>query len=232
MPLVETSRESCAVPTPIAIDGGAATGKSTLGAALAERFGLLLFDTGVTYRGFTVAALDRGVPAGDEAQCVALARSLSIEVSGVLETRIAIDGVDVTPRLRERQVERAVSDYSKIAGVREVMVALQRRVAEETPAVVVGRDIGTVVLPEAPVKFWVTASEDERARRRAAQASQWGESQDAALANSDITNRDRIDSSRATAPLAQSADAVVLDTTSLDPDEVVARALEVIGCRN
>lgn len=147
-----------------------------------------------------------------------------------METRITIDGVDVTPRLRERQVERAVSDYSKIAGVREVMVSLQRRVAAETPAVVVGRDIGTVVLPGAPVKFFMTASESERATRRAAQAAEWGETQDAAGATSDIAHRDRVDTSRKTAPLAQAADAVVLDTTSLDPAQVVARALEVIGC--
>lgn len=218
------------MPTPIAIDGGAATGKSTLGAALAERFGLLLFDTGVTYRGFTAVALERGVPASDESRCVALAQSLLIEISGAMETRITIDGVDVTPRLRERQVERAVSDYSKIAGVREVMVSLQRRVAAETPAVVVGRDIGTVVLPGAPVKLFMTASESARATRRAAQATEWGETQDAAGATSDIAHRDRVDSSRKTAPLAQAADAVVLDTTSLDPDQVVARALEVIGC--
>lgn len=229
---METSPDPCPVPTPIAIDGGAATGKSTLGAALAERFGLLLFDTGVTYRGFTAVALNRGVPASDEDGCTVLARSLAIEISGEQETRITIDGEDVTPRLRERAVERAVSDYSRIAGVREVMVALQRRVAAETPAVVVGRDIGTVVLPGAPVKFFITASEEERARRRAAQAALWGETQDVAVAGDDIANRDRIDSTRKTAPLAQAEDAVVLDTTFLDPAGVLERALEVIGCRS
>ena len=229
---MNTSEEPCSVPTPIAIDGGAATGKSTLGAALAARFGLLLFDTGVTYRGFTVVALDRDVPATDEEECTALARSLAIEISGVLETRIRIDGDDVTPRLRERAVERAVSDYSKITGVREVMVALQRRVAAETPAIVVGRDIGTVVLPDAPVKFFITASEEERARRRAVQASLWGETQDVTVAGNDIAHRDRIDSSRITAPLSRAADAVEIDTTALSADEVLAAALEVIGCRS
>jgi cytidylate kinase len=231
MPIVENCSGSCSIPTPIAIDGGAATGKTTLGAALAERFDLLLFDTGVTYRGFTAVALERGVPASDAKQCTALARSLAIEVAGRLETRISIDGVDVTPRLRVHDVERSVSEYSKIAGVREVMVALQRAVAEGSPAVVVGRDIGTVVLPDAPVKFFVTASEPERAKRRALQATLWGETQDATHAGDDIAHRDKIDSSRKTAPLRPADDAVVIDTTFLGPEEVVARALEVIGCQ-
>ena len=230
MPIVENASDSCVVPTPVAIDGGAATGKSTLGAALAERFDLLLFDTGVTYRGFTAVALERGVAAGDAELCTALAQSLRIEVTGRLETRIAIDGVDVTSRLRMPDVERSVSDYSKIAGVREVMVAMQRAVAEANPAVVVGRDIGTVVLPGAPVKLFVTASEEERAKRRALQASLWGDAQDAKRAGGDIAHRDKIDSSRTTAPLRPADDAVVIDTTFLAPEEVMARALEVIGC--
>jgi cytidylate kinase len=201
-----------------------------VGAALAARYGFLLLDTGVTYRAFTLAALERGVPAADEARCSALALELDFEVTGTSETRISVDGQDVTSRLREPAVEAAVSDYSAIAGVRDVMVALQRRVAERGPAVVVGRDIGTVVLPLAPVKLFLTASDESRAERRAAQAGEWGTAQDADGASRDIGQRDRIDSARATAPLKAADDAVVIDTTAMPIEAVIARAIEVIEC--
>lgn len=216
------------VPSPIAVDGTAGSGKSTLGTALARRYGFTLFDTGVTYRAFTLLALERRIPASDEDACVELVRSTAFRVGGQEETRIWIDGNEVTHRLREPLVEAAVSDYSAIAGVREVMVALQREIAMASPSVVVGRDIGTVVLPDAPVKLYLTASADERAKRRALQAGTWGQQQDAADASDDIKRRDSIDSTRG--GLSQPPDATVIDTTDLTPEGVLVRAIEVIEC--
>lgn len=218
------------LPPVIAIDGPAASGKSSLGAALAARLGYLLFDTGITYRGFTVVALERGIPASDGPACEQLARALEIQILGERESRIVIDGVDVTPRLREPAVEAGVSAYSAIPGVREVMVAKQREVAARGGVVVVGRDIGTVVLPGAPVKLYLEASSEVRARRRSSQAATWGMRQDPGEAARDIEGRDAVDTSRATSPLRAAPDAVVIDTTDLALEEVVAKAWEVIAC--
>lgn len=217
-------------PAPIAIDGPAASGKSTVGAALARRYGFRVLDTGVTYRAFALAAFERGVRPRDRARCVALAENLRLEVTGDTETRVAVDGIDITDRLREPAVEHSVSAYSAIPGVRRVMVELQRRVAREHRSVVIGRDIGTVVLPEAPVKLFLTASDESRARRRAVQAEQWGTAQDNAGARADIEQRDRVDTSRSSSPLKSAADAVVIDTTNLTLDEVIARAIQVVEC--
>lgn len=217
-------------PWPVAIDGPAASGKSTVGAALARRYGFRVFDTGVTYRAFTLAAIERSVAATDEAGCAALAAALSMRIAGDTETRIWVDGDEVTSRLREPAVEQAVSAYSAIADVREVMVRVQRQLATEAPCVVIGRDIGTVVLPEAPVKLYLVASDAARAERRSQQAGGWGQVQDAATASRDIQGRDRIDSTRAAAPLQAAADAIVIDSTDMTLDEVLARAVEVVEC--
>ena len=218
------------LPSVIAIDGPAASGKSSLGAALAARLGYLLFDTGITYRGFTAVALDRGVAATDVPACEQLARSLHIEITGVEETRILIDGTDVTDRLREPAVEAHVSAYSTIPGVRKVMVAKQREVAGEGRVIVVGRDIGTAVLPDAPVKIYLEASAEARARRRSAQAAEWGTRQDAEAAARDILGRDVIDSGRATSPLRPASEAIIIDTTNLAFEQVVEEAWGAIQC--
>lgn len=213
---------------PIAIDGTAGSGKSTLATALARRYGLVVFDTGVTYRAFTLVALERDISADDEAACTALARELEMRIEGQDATRIWVNGTEVTGRLREPAVEAAVSGYSAIPDVRKIVVEMQRKVSLERPSVVVGRDIGTVVLPDAPVKFFLVASDEERGRRRALQAGEWGHQQDAAAATGDIGRRDSIDSTRG--GLRQPEDAVVIDTTALDPDAVLRRAVEVIEC--
>lgn len=218
------------LPGIVAIDGPAASGKSSLGAALAARLGYLLFDTGVTYRAFTVVALERDVPASDPAACEELALSLHVEIFGMEETHIAIDGVDLTDRLRDADVEANVSAYSAVPGVRKVMVAKQRAIAEQGRAVVVGRDIGTIVLPDAPVKLYLEASAEARARRRSAQAKEWGTAQDEDGARQDILGRDAIDSSRQTSPLRPAEDAVIIETTHLTPHEVLERAWEAIQC--
>lgn len=219
-------------PAPIAIDGPAASGKSTVGAALASRYGFLMLDTGATYRAFTLAALQHGIRSREKARCAALAARLRMEVQGDGETRISVDGVDVTDRLREPAIEHNVSAFSAIPGVRVVMVELQRRIAGAQPAVVIGRDIGTVVLPDAPVKLFLTASDESRAQRRAVQSSQWGAVQESADARTDIEQRDRTDRSRRTSPLKAAPDAIVIDTTDMTLDEVIARAIEVVECQS
>ena len=177
------------LPHPIAIDGPAASGKSTLGAALAERLGYAFLDTGLMYRALTLAALEGGIAATDADACSALAESVAMEIAANTETRILIDGTDVTPRLREPAVEANVSAYSAIPGVREAMVARQRRFAADRRAVLAGRDIGTAVLPNAPVKLYLEASAEVRAQRRGEQAGGWGERQRAQEALNDISGR-------------------------------------------
>ena len=216
-------------PHPIAIDGPAASGKSTLARALAERFGHVLLDTGLMYRAVALAALRAGVPAGDEAACAGLAREggLTLAVAG-REARVLLGGEDVTDLLRAPGVEANVSAYAAIAGVRRELVAQQRLFAAQRPSLLVGRDIGSVVLPDAPVKFYLEASEAVRAARRGAQAAEWGERQSASEAGRDIGERDATDSTRATSPLAKPKDAITLDSGALDVDAMIAAAITAI----
>ena len=217
-------------PSPIAIDGPAASGKSTLGRTLAERLGYVFLDTGLMYRAYTLAALRAKVPARDARANEGLANSLDMRAHASLDTHIFIGTEDVTPRLRDPEVEANVSAYSAIPGVREVMVARQREVAESGPAILAGRDIGTVVLPDAPIKFYLEASEEARAERRGAQAGDWGQPQHAHEAKRDITGRDVIDSGRATSPLRPAEDAIIIDTTHMTMAEVVEFAMEKVRC--
>jgi cytidylate kinase len=218
------------LPSPIAIDGPAASGKSTLGRALAERLGYRFLDTGLMYRAFTLAALRAGVPASDADACARLARDLDLRVEAGVTSRVFLGGEDVTLLLRAPEVEASVSAYSVDPRVRERMVALQREVAREGPVVLAGRDIGTVVLPDAPVKFYLDASETARALRRSAQAGTWGAEQRAHEAHRDIRGRDLIDSSRPTSPLRPADDAHVIDTTFMSLEEVIEEALARLRC--
>ncbi len=222
------TQDGC-VPWPIAIDGPAASGKSSLGMALAERFGFLFLDTGLMYRAVTLAALEAGIPATDE-EAGPFARALDIRAEAGRETRILVGGVDVTGRLREPAVEHNVSAYSALPSVRAAMVEAQRAIAARGPAILAGRDIGTVVLPNAPVKLFLEASPEARAARRSRQARGWGLAQEAAEARKDIEERDRLDSSRQASPLRPAEDAIVIDTTDLALDEVVRYTLEILGC--
>lgn len=218
------------LPSPIAIDGPAASGKSTLGRALADRLGYRFLDTGLMYRAFTLAALRAGVAADDEAGCAELARTIDLRVETGRDTRVFLGDEDVTGLMRQPGVEANVSAYSALPAVRERMVAMQREVARSGRAVLAGRDIGTVVLPDAPVKFYLDASETARAHRRSAQAGTWGAEQRAHEAHRDITGRDLIDSSRAASPLRPAEDAIVIDTTYLSLEAVVEYALEKLEC--
>ncbi|MFN8508726.1 MAG: (d)CMP kinase [Dehalococcoidia bacterium] len=207
------------LPAPIAIDGPAASGKTTVGQALAAEFGYLFLDTGLMYRAFALAAMRAGIDATDAAACEALAASLPLSARAGSETRILLGDEDVTAELREPAVEGNVSRYAALPGVRAAMVTRQRDIAASAPAVLAGRDIGTVVLPDAPLKLFLTASEGARAVRRAEQ-----QHEDAEQALRDIHGRDTSDSSRKTAPLARADDAIELDTTAMPLDEVLAFA--------
>src|SRR5262249_27621739 len=154
------SSDACVLPEPIAIDGPAASGKTSVGEALASSLGYAFLDTGLMYRAFALAALLAGVPPSDHESCTRVVGDAPIVVAAGPQTRVLLDGEDVTERLREADVEAAVSAYSAIPGVREIAVARQREIAARGPSVLAGRDIGTVVLPNAPLKFFLHASED------------------------------------------------------------------------
>lgn len=216
----------------IAIDGPAASGKSTVAKTVAERLGLHYLDTGAMYRAVALAALERGIGLDDEDALTALGRSLEIrfeyEPGACVPTRVLADGRDVTAGIRAPAVDAAVSAVARVAGVRDAMVGLQRRTAADAgDAVVEGRDIGTVVFPSAEVKVFLTASPEERARRRHDDRRRAGHGSGVSEVLEELARRDALDSARETSPLAVAEDAVVLDTTGLTADEVAARVVSL-----
>lgn len=221
----------------IAIDGPAASGKSTVGARLAHRLGYLYFDTGVMYRAVTWAALDRGVAIDDEEAITRLAEELEIRVlrptldDGRQYTVLA-DGRDITWDIRSPEVNQGVSPVSTYLGVRRALTARQRAIGADGGVVMVGRDIGTVVLPEAEIKVYLDASLHERARRRHLEDLRRGKASDMAEVIRDLRRRDRIDSTRAAAPLRPADDAIILDSTNLTADQVVERIVALVGARD
>jgi cytidylate kinase len=215
-------------PTTIAIDGPAASGKSTIGAALARHLGYLYFDTGVMYRAVTLAALQRGLDINDEAAITRLAETVNIDVTeptqpdGRLCT-VWCDGADVTWSTRAPEVDAAVSPVSAYPGVRSAMTAQQRRIGLRGCVIMVGRDIGTVVLPEADLKIYLDASAQERARRRYTEIINRGGEADYEQILAGVRMRDEIDSTRAFSPLRAASDAIILDSDRLNADEVFAQ---------
>lgn len=214
--------------SPIAIDGGAASGKSTLARALADRFRYRVLDTGAMYRAFTLAALEQRVPASDTIRCSELAAALDMQLQNGSDTHVLLAGTDVTPRLREPEVETNVSAYSAIAGVRTVMVERQRTFASAAPSILVGRDIGTVVLPGAPLKVYLTADDEARSLRRSKQTAEWGAIRSAEESSVDIALRDTTDTGREAAPLRPAADAIIIDTTAEDARTIAERVIRLI----
>jgi cytidylate kinase len=218
--------------TVITIDGPAASGKSTLGKNLAETLGYLYFDTGVMYRAVTWVALQRGISMGDEAAVTALADSLPIDVRppSVADARaydVWVNGEDVTWHIRRPEVEASVSEVSAYPGVRRALTAQQRRIGLRGRVVMVGRDIGTVVVPEAALKIYLDASAEERARRRYLELRARGEQADQREILQAMQARDHIDSTRNLAPLRPAEDAVILTSDGLDADQVLERAIEL-----
>jgi len=216
------------IPNIIAIDGPAASGKSTLGRRLADSLGYLFFDTGVMYRAVTWGALQRGLEIKAEAAVTHLAETAQIDVrpSSQDDGRacdVLLDGVDITWETRRPEVEANVSPVSAYQGVRLALAAQQRRIGLRGRVIMVGRDIGTVVLPEADLKIYLDASAQERARRRYEEILQRGGQADYVQVLAGVRSRDRIDSTRAFSPLRAAADAVILDSDKLDADQVFAK---------
>ncbi|MCA1587651.1 MAG: (d)CMP kinase [Chloroflexi bacterium] len=216
----------------VAIDGPSGAGKSTVGYALARAIGANFVDTGLMYRALTLAAVESGVDIDDGMALGMLAAERRIEVERPhpdqvdrLET-VLLDGTDVTTAVREPRVDRLVSAVSRHGEVREAMLGLQRAAARRGPTVMVGRDIGTVVLPDATLKVFLTADPEVRAARRAAEM---GEPRRATEYLAEIERRDALDSGRALAPLRMPDDAMVIDTGELDVDSSVASIIERLG---
>lgn len=225
------------LPSIIAIDGPAASGKSTVGAAIAEKLGYLYFDTGVMYRAVTCVALVRAIPIADEAAVTALAEQVQMDflkptLNDGRPFTILADGQDITWQIRSREVDAHVSPVSAYVGVRRALTAQQRRIGLRGKVVMVGRDIGTVVLPEADLKIYLDATEEERAWRRYRERRARGEQVEYEAVRQEIRRRDEIDSSRAVAPLKQANDAVYLDSTNLSVPEVIARVMQLITARD
>jgi cytidylate kinase len=230
-----------AIPAIIAIDGPAGSGKSTLGKNLAEYLGYLYFDTGVMYRAVTLAALDRCIPIEDELAVTALAEQIDIDVrqpsqSDGRDYDVWVDGKDVTWEIRRPEVEAHVSVVSAYPGVRRALGSQQRRIGLRGEVVMVGRDIGTVVLPEAGLKIYLDASVEERARRRYEERSGRGEftsrmEGEEALETvlQSMRARDAIDSTRQTAPLRPAQDAIILNSDGLDAEQVLGRVKRLIA---
>jgi cytidylate kinase len=201
----------------IAIDGGVASGKSAVGKRVAERLGLPFIDSGLMYRAITRLAAERGIDPGDADAVTRLAQSVDLKVDG---DRVWADSVDLTEGIYDADFAEALPRISAISGVREALVAQQRRLALDG-VVMAGRDIGTVVFPNADYKFFLTASLEEKVRRRAAQYERRGERVDPNVMRREVEARDRVDTERVVAPLRPAPDAVVIDTDNLDVDEVV-----------
>lgn len=213
----------------IAIDGPAASGKSTLGHKLAQALGYLYFDTGVMYRAITWLALMQGLEISNETAITRLAQSAQIDVCppSIQDGRaydVIVDGQDITWEIRRSEVDGNVSPVSAYAGVRKALSAQQRRIGLRGNVVMVGRDIGTVVLPKADLKIYLDASVEERARRRYEELRQRGEPADYDTILLAMRKRDQIDSNRKVAPLRPAKDAHILCSDGLDANQVLERA--------
>lgn len=221
------------LPSIIAIDGPAASGKSTIGLRLAEALGYLFFDTGVMYRAVTWLALERSIDVYDEAALTALAEAAHIDVAPASKPDgracdVLVDGRDITWETRSPRVDENVSIISAYRGVREALTQQQRRIGQRGKIVMVGRDIGTVVLPGADLKIYLDATAEERARRRYEETIARDGETDYEEILERVMERDRIDSTRDVAPLRAAEDAIVLDTDKLTADEVFERVLALV----
>lgn len=221
------------IPRIIAIDGPAASGKSTVAEKLAAELGYLYFDTGVMYRAVTLAALRKLQSVQDENAVSNLANAVQIDVlpPGVTDGRlydVLLDGVDVTWAIRQPEVDRHVSQVSAYVEVRKAMTEQQRRIGQRGSVVMVGRDIGTVVFPEAELKVYLDASVEERARRRFEEMTRRGLEASYEQILEDMKRRDRMDSSRTIAPLRPAEDAVIVNTDGLDICEVLQRVKDLM----
>jgi len=224
------------LPLIIAIDGPVASGKSAVGKRLAERLGYLFFDTGLMYRALTYLALRSGIAVTDVAALAAFAERTEIDLRPPApderdgrDATVLAAGEDITAGLRSSEVEANVSPVAAVSAVRAVLTAAMRRVGLRGRVVMVGRDVGTAIVPEADAKIFLTASAETRAQRRYAEVSARGEDRSYADILANLAERDRIDSSRQTAPLRAADDAAQIDTTGLSLDAVVDLLARHVG---
>jgi cytidylate kinase len=214
----------------VAIDGPAGAGKSTTARLLAARLGYDLLDTGAIYRVMALLAKRAGVPWDDGPGVAAFADGLELRFrldDGV--NHVLVGGIDVTKDIRTPEISDGASRVSALPEVRAALLGIQRRLGAEGGVVVEGRDIGTVVFPDAGAKFFLTANTDERARRRVAELQAAGRPADFETTRNEMQARDRRDSTRAVAPLKQASDAIAVDSTSLTPDEVVEKMASIVS---
>jgi CMP/dCMP kinase len=221
------------IPNIIAIDGPAASGKSTIAEKLAADLGYLYFDTGVMYRAVTLAALRKLQSVQEEPLVTGIAEQVDIDVQppGTADGRlydVIVDGEDVTWAIRQPEVDRDVSQVSAYPGVRKAMTEQQRRIGQRGGVVMVGRDIGTVVFPEAELKVFLVASVEERARRRFEEVTGRGQDADYQDILEAMKKRDQMDSSRVIAPLRPAADAVIVNTDGLDICQVLKKVKDLV----
>lgn len=221
------------IPDCIAIDGPAASGKSTIANKLAEKIGYLYFDTGIMYRAVTWMALRHEIPFEDETGVSTLAKNVPIDVKppSVEDGRdydIFVEGEDITWKIRLPEVDHNVSVVSVYPGVRAALTAQQRRIGLQGQVVMVGRDIGTVVLPEAELKIYLDASPEERAHRRHQERLERGEKANFEEILENVRRRDKIDSTREVAPLKAAEDAVIINTDNLTIEDVLAEVEKLI----
>jgi cytidylate kinase len=212
----------------VAIDGPGGSGKTTVGRMLAERLGYLFIDTGKMYRAVTWEAIQRGIDPNDAEAVTKLAEDLSIEFSQSGPERVTVNDRDVTEEIKRPEVDRQVSLVSKHGGVRTALVERQRRLAERGKALLAGRDIGTVVLPDAGLKVYLLASSEERARRRHLELRNLGHEEDYDSILSSLKARDKIDSERELAPLKPAEDALMIDTDHKSPEQVVEEIIQAL----
>ena len=214
----------------IAIDGPAGAGKSTIAKLVAKELGFIYVDTGAMYRGLAVHFLKKGIVPGEVEKIEAACEDAKVELgyeNGVQQ--VYLNGENITSQLREEAVGNMASVSSVVPEVRKKLVELQQKLARETDVVMDGRDIGTVVLPDADVKVYLTASVETRAKRRFLELQEKGESADLAKIAADIEDRDYRDMHRDISPLRQAEDATLVDSSDMTIDQVVERILEL--CR-
>ncbi len=222
-------------PSAIAIDGPVASGKTTVGLKVAKRLGYRLLDTGLMYRSVTFLAIEQNVPLSDAAALARIAESLPLRLGEIgpdgAPPKVYLNDRDVTSDLVTPAVDRAVSQVSAVPGVRQALVQKQREMAQAGRIIMIGRDIGTVVLPDALLKVYLLASAEERARRRYEERRQRGEQIAYESVLEDLKRRDKLDSERATSPLKPASDARHVDTDGRSIDQVVGAICALAGQR-
>jgi cytidylate kinase len=210
-------------PQLIAIDGPVAVGKSSVGSLLAKKLGYIFFDTGMIYRAFTWKVFKSGISTENEQKLCQLANTTKFDFVPSKEGNLSflVDGEDVSSKLLSSEIEELVPLIAKVAGVRQTMVSEQRKLAQRGKVVMAGRDISTVVLPWAELKIFLTASTDERAKRRYKELLKRGQNSSMEIVLADLKRRDEMDIHRTISPLKPAEDAIIIDTENLSLEQVV-----------